>query len=393
MALDFRTKNALLLAKIEAVTGTEEAPTPGADAIRIRDAIGFAPNFANFEEGYVQESISQAAPIVAGGGVSFRLPVWLTGAPTPGTTAPDWGTLLKGCAFGETKTAAALTGTSTAVTASSITLAAGSSAVDNAYRGMPIDGTGGSISGQRRFITSYVGSTKVANVFPDWTTPSGTPGYSIPANALYTPLTLSEKTLTIWGYQHDSVQANQSRRRRGKGSMGTGTISIRTGQPVGLDLTFTGQLPASPDDVTRPSAATYVGSTPEPFLNATANLGSAPVKFNDFSIDFGNRVAQYNDPAQAFGQDTAEVTFRSMTGRIVPCLTHTATRDAFADWIAQTPRALVLAWGSATGKKISLLMPALRYTGNEPGDVDGYQVEGIPFRATGLDNELLICVS
>src|SRR5215510_6013685 len=117
MALDFRTKNALLLAKIEAIAGTEENPIPGTDAIRIRDAISYSPNFQNFEEGYVQESISQAAPIVSGGGVSFRLPVWLTGAPTPGTTPPDWGTLLKGCAFGESKLAAPLTGTSTAIAA------------------------------------------------------------------------------------------------------------------------------------------------------------------------------------------------------------------------------------------------------------------------------------
>src|SRR5262245_47356275 len=87
MALDFRTKNALLLAKIEAVIGTEENPVPAADAIRIRDAIGYSPNFANFEEGYVQESISQAAPIVSGGGVSFRLPVWLTGTDTANDAA------------------------------------------------------------------------------------------------------------------------------------------------------------------------------------------------------------------------------------------------------------------------------------------------------------------
>ena len=252
MALDFRTKNALLLAKIEAVTGTEEAPTPGADAIRIRDAIGYSPNFQNFEEGYVQESISQAAPIVSGGGVSFRLPVWLTGATAPGTTPPDWGTLLKACAFAENKLAAASTGTAVAVTANSITLAAGASAVDQAYRGMPIDGTGGTIAGQRRYITNYVGSTKVATVAPDWTGASGTPGYSIPVNVTYSPLTLSEKALTVWGYQHDSVQANQSRRRRGKGMMGTGTLAVRAAQPVSLDMTFTGQLPAIPDDIARP---------------------------------------------------------------------------------------------------------------------------------------------
>jgi hypothetical protein len=394
MALDFRTKNALLLAKIEAAAGTEEAPVPGSDAIRIRDAISFTPNFRNFEEGYVQESVSQAAPIISGGGAGFRLPVWMTGAAAPGTAAPDWGTLMKGAAFGETKTAAPVAGTSQAIAAGTITLAAGASAVDNFYRGMPIDGTSGSNNGQRRWIMAYNGTTKVATIFPDWTgVQSGTPAYSIPANALYTPLTLSQKALTIWAYQHDSVAANTSRRRRAKGAMGNGTISVRPSEPVSLDFTFTGQLPANPDDVARPAAGTFVGTTPEPYINAVTNLGNTAVKFNEFSLDFGNRVAQYDDPAQANGLDTAEVTMRSMTGRITPCLTHITSRDAFSDWLAQTSKALVLAWGTATGKKIALLLPALRYTGNEPGDVNGYQVEGIPFRATGLDTEVFISVS
>lgn len=393
MSLDFRTKNALLLAKIEAVAGTEELPVPGSDAIRIRDAIGYSPNFQNFEEGYVQESVSQASPIISGGGVSMRLPVWMTGAVAPGTAAPDWGTLMKAAAFGETKTAAPVTGTAQAVAAGTITLAVGASAVDNAYRGMPVDGTSGTISGQRRWITAYNGTSKVATIFPDWTGASGTPGYSIPANTKYEPITLSQKTLTLFGYQHDSVAANTSRLRKAKGAMGNGTISLRPSQPVSLDFTFTGQLPANPTDVARPAAGTFVGSSPEPYINAVSNLGNTAVKFNEFSLDFGNRVAQYDDPAQAYGLDTSEVTMRSMTGRIVPCVTHISSRDAFADWLAQTPKTLVLAWGTMTGKKIALLFPALRYTGNEPGDVNGYQVEGIPFRATGLDTELFISVS
>jgi hypothetical protein len=394
MSLDFRTKNALLLAKLEATAGTEESPVPGSDAIRIRDSIGYSPSFQNFEEGYVQESVSQASPIIGGGGVAMRLPCWMTGATAPGTAGPDWAAvLLRACAFSETKTAAPVTGTSQAIAAGTITLAAGASAVDNAYRGMPIDGTSGSVNGQRRWMTAYNGTTKVAAIFPDWVGASGTPTYSIPANALYIPVTLSQKSVTIFGYQHDSVAANTSRLRKLKGGMGNGSIAIQPGGPAGIDFNFAGQLPAAPTDVSRPAAGTFVGSRPEPYLNAVTNLGNTAVKFNDFSLDFGNRVVAYNDPAQAYGQDTSEVTFRSMAGRITPCLTHISSRDSFSDWLAGNQKALVLAWGSATGKKIALLLPAVQFTGNEPGDVNGYQTEGVPFRATGLDVELFLSIS
>jgi len=394
MSLDFRTKNALSLAKLEAVAGTEESPVPGSDAIRIRDQIGYSPNFQNFEEGYVQESVSQAAPIIGGGGLSMRLPGWVTGAAAPGTAGPDWAAvLLRGCAFGETKTAAAVTGTSQAIAAGTITLAAGASAVDNAYRGMPIDGTSGSVNGQRRWIVSYNGTTKVATIFPDWVGASGTPNYSIPKNALYQPITLSQKTVTIFGYQHDSVAANTSRLRKLKGAMGNASFAFRSAGPVSVDFTFTGQLPAVPTDVSRPAAGTFVGSRPEAYEGAVSNIGNTAVKFTDFSFDLGNRVVQYEDPAQAFGMDTAEITFRSMAGRITPNLTHVATRDMFADWLAGTQRTGVYAWGTAAGRKISFLFPAMQYTGNEPGDANGYQVEGVPFRATGLDAEVFICIA
>src|ERR1051326_1985895 len=102
----FRTKNALLLAKIESTAGTDAAPVPGSDAIRVRDQIDYNANFQSLDESYVQETVPDAPPIIGGGMVSFRAPVWLTGAPAPGTTPPDWATLLKGCAFGETLTSA-----------------------------------------------------------------------------------------------------------------------------------------------------------------------------------------------------------------------------------------------------------------------------------------------
>lgn len=64
--------------------------------------------------------------------------------------------------------------------ASTITLAAGSSAVDDYYNGYKIITTGGTGSGQTRIISDYVGSTKIATVSEAWdVTPDATTTYNL----------------------------------------------------------------------------------------------------------------------------------------------------------------------------------------------------------------------
>ena len=72
------------------------------------------------------------------------------------------------------------TGTATAGGATSITLAAGASAVDDYYNGMVVELTGGTGSGQFNIITDYNGTTKVATVGGTWgTNPDNTSVYKI----------------------------------------------------------------------------------------------------------------------------------------------------------------------------------------------------------------------
>ena len=71
-------------------------------------------------------------------------------------------------------------GTAQAGAASTITLAAAASAVDDYYKSLNVTTTGGTGSGQTRRITGYVGSTKVATVTPAWTTaPDATTVYTV----------------------------------------------------------------------------------------------------------------------------------------------------------------------------------------------------------------------
>lgn len=66
-------------------------------------------------------------------------------------------------------------GKATAGAAGSITLPAGASSVNNAYRGQTAELRGGTGAGTSRVITAYDGTTKVATVEPNWpTTPDNT---------------------------------------------------------------------------------------------------------------------------------------------------------------------------------------------------------------------------
>jgi hypothetical protein len=60
-----------------------------------------------------------------------------SGSPAPGI-APRWGALLKACGFQEAVTAAPVTGTAQAGTTTTVTLAAGASAVDDFYSGLSV---------------------------------------------------------------------------------------------------------------------------------------------------------------------------------------------------------------------------------------------------------------
>lgn len=389
---DYRIRNGQLAAELQGAAGTEATIDAAADAIKVRTSMGYSPNFESLDTDYLQASLTQSAPITGGGNVGFTLPCFLKGAGVAGT-APDNGKLIRGCGFAETLTASAISDTAQAGAASTMTLHSGASATDNAYKGMVISTTGGTGPDQTRVITGYVGSTKVATVSPAWTVqPDATTTFSIHANALYRPVSIGHELISIATWQHASTSGNASRRRRLMDGAGTFRLGVPPRGLATIDFTFTGILPARPDDVSKPSAPTYQTSEPAPFLAAQAFLGGAKVKFSELSFDLAGEVQQFDDPEAEFGYGKADIMTRVSTGSITPNLTLLSSRDAFSDWLASTSRELWLNWGPAAGKRVSLWFPALRYTGNTPGEVRGYATEAIPFRSVAEDGEVWICV-
>lgn len=394
MATIHRTRNQLLLGVAESPLGTEGSPTPGSNAIKVRQPIGYSPNFQALDTDFVQAGLDQSAPIIGGGMVGMRLAAFLKGAGTGGT-APDWGTLLRGCGMSATALGAALTGTAQAGAASTITLAAsGPSSTNDAYRGMVIRTTGGTGPNQKRIITAYNGSTKVATVVPAWTVqPDNTTTYSIDAGILYRPVSQGLEALTLWAYQLNNVGGSDARLRKVKSAMGSFSLAVRPRELPTIDFTFQGQLPAAPTDVSAPTAPTYQSAEPAPFVNANAFLGGSAIQFADFSFDLGAQVAQFDDPAAAYGYDVGDILARQATGRITPNSTLLSARNLFADWLASTSRDLWLEWGPAAGRRVSLYFPALRLISNEPGDVRGFATEQVGFRSVEPDASCFIWVS
>ncbi len=89
-------------------------------------------------------------------------------------------------------------GTATAGAAGTITLAAGSSAVNDFYNGMIVRVNSGTGPGQARMITDYVGATLVASVAPNWSTnPSNDSVYDILLTELSVNKLIDETRLAL----------------------------------------------------------------------------------------------------------------------------------------------------------------------------------------------------
>ena len=97
------------------------------------------------------------------------------------------------------------TGTAQAGATASITLASGASASNSRYDNASIYIAGGTGAGQTRVIASYVGSTRIATVDLDWTTPpDNTSTYEVSAQAIYATA-FTDKPAFLRGFTDEGV--------------------------------------------------------------------------------------------------------------------------------------------------------------------------------------------
>jgi hypothetical protein len=382
----YRTLNQTVLAKVESVAGQDAVPVVGTDAVLVENPTR-APDLRVVETNEVTGALDDRGPLPAGGSSPFNFDVWLKGADTPGT-APEFGPLMKGCAFAETLTAAAITGVASAGATGSITVETADYAAIAV--GMVITTTSGLGSGQTRVITAKPGSD-VVSVFPNWTTtPDGTTNYSVVANALYTPTSSNIDTLSMYRYRHRS-DGGDSKLDKVLGAAGNVSLQMAVGEPCRMSFAMQGQLSA-PTDVTPPAAATYQAARAQPYLGADTYLGQVATKLAQFQMDVGNTVQLVTNPAQAFGFDAAGITRRRSGGRINPPQDLQSVRDAFSSWLTGSTQPFWVRWGTVPGNRVSIYSPTLLFSGVEEEDVNGFAHEGLPFRVVGANTAMFLCL-
>ncbi len=384
---EYRSRNQLVLVEIETDAGVEETPAAATNAVRVRQDARFSPNLEQLDTDYVQDSLTNSAPIAGGGDASMQLGAFLACPASPGANAPDYGALIQGAGFEQVQLAADLTGAAPAAgTTTTVPLASGASSTSGYYVGMVIE-----VGGTRRVITAYNGGTKIATLnAPLENAVAETDTYTIKACTLYKPIDAAFKTLTAWHYFHHQ-NGTSSKRRRIKGAMSGLQMSVAPRGLANIDFPLRGQFVAAPDDVSKPTGAVYQAGDPQPLINALVYLGDKPIKMSSFRFDLGMQPEMFDNPAEAFGYDPASPTNRRATGSIVPNKVLNSERDVFADWVNGADRSIWLDWG-VSGRRVSLFIPQARNTNVQDQDVRGYVADAVDFRSIARAGEIYICL-
>jgi hypothetical protein len=357
------TKPKVALLKIEGPYGVDAVPTPALNAIQIRDEVR-APQLEVF---YASRSNARGhygrdEQVVAGSKMNVGFDFELVGAGTAGQAA-NWGPAVRACGMAEKLLAAAHAGTAVAGAASTITLAVGASAVDQAYRPLRIRLTGGTGSGQTRVITGYVGATKVATVTPAWTTPpDATTAYSIDAQAAYSPVSSSFEAATMYfyyaGFLHKLLGS------RGDFSWKFPKMDLPLGT-VELQGLYGGIV-----DDTYPAVTLSALPSPLAVNNANTSLVSVhgyAARLYNLDGRLGNKVSYRNIP----GVEDILINDREPAGSVEFEAPTIATKDFPSIARAGTLGQLSLTHGTAVGNKVAIDGILTQLTNQREGSQDG----------------------
>jgi hypothetical protein len=386
-----RTLNQLVLAKLEATPGVDAAPTPADNAVLIETPASPA-DFRTFDTNEVTGSLDARSPIPTGGSRSSTGRVYITGSGTAGT-APRYKPLLEACGLQVKTLAADSTGTAQAGAASTITLAAGGPSSD--LVGFVVETTGGTGSGQKRIITAYNGTTKVATVSPGWVAgggvvPDNTTTYAVRKGNVFYLQSSVLPTVTIYRYQHFST-GGQSKLEKVLGAAGNVRTTLQVGQGCFFDFDFKGSLTA-PSDGASPASPVYDTPRPAPFIDGQVFLNNSRAILNNFTMDLGNEVALEEDPNQAFGFGQAGITRRRVQGSFRLPKDLEANINVFDSWKNGTEYLMTALWGSVAGNRCAFMAKNMVFTGGSDADVEGFAYNEIPYRINGQDSGYFLCL-
>jgi len=377
-----------LLAKIESTYGTDPAPTGAANAILLTGKPALTPIEAvNVQRGIIRPYFGNADVLPSSIYAKLDFEVEIAGSGTAGV-APAWGPLMRACGLSETITAAAITGTGQAgSTTTSMVLAAGASAVDDFYDGMPISITAGTGNGQTGVIVDYNGTTKTATLASAWALATdATSQYSIGANVAYRPISQNFESVSMY-FNIDGV-LHKMTGVRGNVSVNTAVDQIPTFKFSMAGLFNTVADSASP-------TAVFTGWTkPLPVNKLNTPLltlqGFATAALESMSIDMANAVTHYS---LVGGTEQIIVTDRKPKGQISMEAVNVGTKD----WWTAAKNALLgpfaMQHGTVAGNKVQFTAPAMQIEAPKYGDKNNIamlQAGLVPTPVSGNDEIAIV---
>jgi hypothetical protein len=369
----------VILAKIETTYGTDATPTGAANAILVRNLDVTPLDAEVVNRDLVRPYLGSMDQLIAAQKVTATFEVELQGTGTAGSAAP-FGPLLRACGLAETLNAAPVTGSAQAGTSTSVTLAAaGSSAVDGAYVGLPISITSGTGSGQTGMIVAYNGTTKVATVATPFTTaPAAASGYSIGAGAVYKPVSGSFESVTIYFQPQDNTAANSPLHKL-TGVRGNVEFTLNAKQIPVAKFTMMGIYNTVVDSAN--IAATYTAFKAPLVVNKantpTFSFFGFAASMTQFNMNMNNQVAYRN----LVGAENILITDRKVSGMAVFEAPTIATKDFFTAAFTNGSGNLWLSHGTVAGSIVDFTSGNLDVNNPAFSEADGIVMLSVPYVA------------
>lgn len=385
MALLSRSR--LIQTKIESSSGSDSSPA-GTDALLVRNLDVTPIEAETVSRDLIRSYMGNSDQLLSNVRVALNFEVEVAGSGASATPS-RMDSLLRACGMSSTTTGSAVTGSSQAGGAGTITLASGASATDDYYVGMAITITSGTGNGHKGLIVDYVGSSKVATVKPSTTTfvPGASSGYSISANVKYLPISTGFESTTIYfnnsGVLHKAV-----------GCRGTYNMTLGLGEIPTFNFSMTGQYVA-PTDTALPST-TYSNQT-TPVLFKAGNTVAVSVmdydtaKISSINVDMSNEIV-YRELVG--GSTEVLLTNRAPTGEILIEAPTIAQKDFFTIANNNTTGRVCFQHGTTAGNIVSAVMPVCDIGNPSYSDDSGIQMLSVPYvptpTASGNDELALV---
>lgn len=385
MALFSRSR--LIQTKIESSYGTDSSPA-GTDAVLVRNLDVSPIEAETVSRDLIRSYMGNSDQLLANTRVAINFEAEFAGSGTAGT-ASRLDSLLRACGFTATTTGSAVTGSSQAGSAGSITLASGANANDDYYNGMVITITSGTGNGHKGLIVDYVGSSKVATVKASTATfvPGSSSGYSIAANVGYLPRTTGFESSTIY-FNNSGVL------HKATGCRGSVSMNLEVGAIPVFNFSLTGIYNA-PTDTALPST-TYSNQTTPVLFKAGNTVAASFLDYDtaaisSISMDMANEIVY----RELVGSDKSVLlTNRSPSGTAVLEAPTMAQKDFFTIANADTTGKICFQHGTTAGNIVSVLAPVCDIGNPTYSDDQGIQMLNLPFvptpSATGNDEVKLV---